>query len=93
MPRVLGPAIAAVLAVAACLPTLDDITPFPCANDGTCPAGTHSGCTFNFGQCTPPASCCQYDPCTPPPPYCADKSPGGCVPDSNQPRICRMACA
>lgn len=65
----------------------------PMSSDGNCPAGTHSGCSFNFGQCTSPGDCCQYDPCIPPAPYCADKNPGGCFPDAGQPRVCRMACA
>lgn len=65
----------------------------PISGDGKCPAGTHGGCTFNSSLCTSPASCCQYDPCTPPAPFCADKSPVGCFFDPSTPRICRMTCA
>jgi hypothetical protein len=54
----------------------------------TCPAGFHSGC-FG-GQCSSPATCCQADPCTPPPPYCSDKLPIGCLLEG---RSCRIACA
>ena len=36
---------------------------------GSCPAGYHDGCSY--GGCAG-VSCCEMDPCTPPPPYCAD---------------------
>jgi hypothetical protein len=71
---------------------------FPLAGDGTCPAGSHSGCNWNPPQCTTPASCCQYDNCSPPPPYCSDAKPTFCFPSPGLPgpaldRTCRMMCA
>jgi len=57
---------------------------------GTCPVGTHAGCSFPGSQCTTPAACCEYDPCTTPPPYCSDTMPVGCF---TQGRTCQMACA
>ena len=71
---------------------------FPASSDGTCPTGSHSGCNSNLGQCTSPASCCQYDPCSAPPPYCSDSTPTLCFPSPGVPgppqnRICRMMCA
>jgi len=71
---------------------------FPASSDGTCPTGSHSGCNSNPGQCTSPASCCQYDPCTAPPPYCSDATPTFCfsspgLPGPPQNRTCRMMCA
>lgn len=58
---------------------------------GTCPVGTHAGCTFSSGsQCSNPAACCQYDPCTPPPRYCSDTQPVGCFTPG---RTCQMMCA
>jgi hypothetical protein len=56
---------------------------------GTCPAGTHPGCS-NGVQCMNPSDCCQSDPCTPPAPYCSDKVPVGCLLEG---RTCRMVCA
>lgn len=57
---------------------------------GTCPAGTHDGCSPPvFGTCTG-GNCCQEDPCTPPPSYCADQPPAGCL---LQGRSCLMLCA
>jgi hypothetical protein len=56
---------------------------------GTCPAGTHQGCS-NGVQCMNPSDCCQFDPCTPQPPYCSDKVPVGCLVEG---RMCRMVCA
>src|SRR5262249_20117243 len=35
------------LVLAACIPQLEDMTPFPCANDGTCPSGL--SCTQGVG--------------------------------------------
>jgi hypothetical protein len=56
---------------------------------GTCPAGTHQGCS-NGGQCLNQNDCCQFDPCTPAPPYCSDKVPVGCLLEG---RMCQMVCA
>ena len=56
---------------------------------GTCPAGTHQGCS-NGVQCMNPSDCCQFDPCTPPPPYCSDKVPVGCLLEG---RTCQLVCA
>jgi hypothetical protein len=71
---------------------------FPASSDGTCPTGSHPGCSFSSGSgtCTPPASCCQPDDCTPPPPYCAGTKPQICFPSSGLPgseRTCRLTCA
>jgi len=71
---------------------------FPASSDGTCPTGSHSGCNSNLGQCTSPVSCCQYDPCSAPPPYCSDSEPTLCfssqgLPGPPQNRTCRMMCA
>jgi hypothetical protein len=64
---------------------------FAAPANATCPAGSHSGCVAPFsGGCTPPANCCQAEPCSPPPPYCTDKAPIGCVPQ--QDRSCRLSC-
>jgi len=63
----------------------------PKFGDGSCPPGTHAGCTFNLGSCTTPGSCCQSDPCTPPPPYCSDTKPNYCFPENE--RTCRLMCA
>jgi hypothetical protein len=62
---------------------------FQLPDGSTCPAGSHSGCFFGT-QCTNPATCCQPDPCTPPPPYCSDTLPIGCLLEG---RSCRLACA
>jgi len=59
--------------------------------EGKCPAGSHSGCNGGSVGCQPPASCCQPDACTPPPAYCSDKEPIGCLPMGN--RTCQMTCA
>lgn len=65
---------------------------FPVPGSGSCPAGSHSGCTsFSGSQCSPPMTCCQSDPCTPPPPYCVDTLPIGC--SLLEGRTCRMGCA
>jgi len=56
---------------------------------GACPTGTHPGCTFGGGQCAG-IDCCQFDPCTPPPPYCSDKVPVGCLLEG---RSCSLTCA
>ncbi|HEY5375877.1 MAG TPA: hypothetical protein VIK01_19495 [Polyangiaceae bacterium] len=56
---------------------------------GTCRAGTHQGCS-NGVQCMNPSDCCQFDPCTPPPPYCSDKVPVGCLLEG---RSCQLVCA
>jgi hypothetical protein len=56
---------------------------------GACPPGTHPGLCSNSGQCTNPGDCCQFDPCIPPPEYCADQFPIGCY---GQGRSCRMTC-
>jgi hypothetical protein len=64
-------------------------TPKP--SGGTCPPGTHAGCSFNTGQCADPANCCQQDPCTPPPRFCSDQMPVGCSLVVG--RSCTMACA
>ena len=58
---------------------------------GTCPAGTHQGCS-NGVQCMNPSDCCQSDPCTPPPPYCRDVVPAGCLLDGGT-RTCRVVCS
>ena len=58
---------------------------------GVCPVGTHAGCILGGGQCSKFNDCCQYDPCTPPPPYCADQLPVGC--GFLEGRSCRMQCA
>jgi hypothetical protein len=58
---------------------------------GTCPAGTHQGCS-NGVQCMNPSDCCQSDPCTPPPPYCRDEVPAGCLLDGGT-RTCRVVCS
>jgi len=65
---------------------------FPVAGDaGTCPAGSHSGCTAPASYaCSPSTTCCQYNPCTPPSPYCSDSQPTGCFTTG---RTCRMMCA
>lgn len=63
---------------------------FQAPQGGTCPAGSHGGCLGGF-QCTPPAACCQFDPCVPPPPYCSDTAPVGCL--TQQGRTCRLGCA
>ena len=61
---------------------------FQAPGGGDCPAGSHSGfCIGGFG-CTPPATCCQMDPCTPPPPYCSDTAPVGCI--TQQGRTCHL---
>ena len=57
---------------------------------GTCPVGTHAGCTTGI-QCAIPNDCCQYDPCTPPPPYCSDTLPTGCL-LQGQRRSCSVTC-
>jgi len=64
-------------------------TPKP--SGGVCPSGTHSGCSFNTGQCPDLVNCCQQDPCTPPPRYCSDQMPVGCAFVVG--RSCMMACA
>jgi len=71
---------------------------FPASSDGKCPAGSHSGCTTNPTACTSPASCCQQDDCTPPPPFCSDAVPAMCFPSPGVPgppkdRICKKMCA
>jgi len=73
---------------------------FPAPSDGSmCPTGSHAGCRSNFGTCTSPANCCQYDDCTPPPPYCTEMKPQFCFPNPSVPgppgpdRICQMMCA
>ena len=58
-------------------------TPLPAS--GQCDPGTHAGCLAP-GTCSA-ASCCQEDPCVPPPPYCADQPQGTCVN-----RSCQLAC-
>jgi len=57
---------------------------------GTCPAGSHAGCAFGI-QCGNPGTCCQQDPCSPPPPYCTDTEPAGCL--LQQGRTCQLLCA
>ena len=71
---------------------------FPVPSDSKCPAGSHSGCTTGPAACAPPANCCQYDPCSPPPPFCSDAKPALCfptpgLPDPGQSRTCRQMCA
>ncbi|HEY2406774.1 MAG TPA: hypothetical protein VGI10_12265 [Polyangiaceae bacterium] len=57
---------------------------------GACPAGTHAGCN-QPNACLGGMSCCQADPCTPPPPYCVDTKPAaGCFPP--QSRTCQLVC-
>jgi len=45
----------------------------PKPEGGTCPAGTTPGCQAGSDDG------CREDPCTPPPPYCADTPPVGCT--------------
>lgn len=63
----------------------------PQSSGGTCPPGTHLGCTVNPQGCSDPANCCQQDPCTPPPPFCSDQIPIGCYLIAGH--SCRMTCA
>jgi hypothetical protein len=62
----------------------------PKPSAGSCPAGSHDGCTFNSSLCPNRTDCCEQDPCTPPPPYCSDKAPAGCSFEMG--RTCRVAC-
>src|SRR6478736_48093 len=71
---------------------------FPASTDGKCPTGSHSGCTTNPTACTSPASCCQQDDCTAPPPFCSDAVPSMCfssqgLPGPPKDRICQKMCA
>jgi hypothetical protein len=59
----------------------------PKPEGGTCPAGTHEGCSYG---CSEPGGCCEPDPCTPPPPYCVDPGTQPCVPQGHD---CYLACA
>ncbi len=63
---------------------------FQAPQAGMCPAGSHAGCVGGF-QCAPGTSCCQADPCVPPPPYCSDTAPVGCI--TQQGRTCHLGCA
>lgn len=56
--------------------------PPPCMSmpeGGACPIGFHQGCSSPMGACSNPQNCCEMDPCTPPPAYCADTPPQGCL--------------
>ncbi len=64
---------------------------FPAPQGGMCPAGSHAGFCISGITCTPPATCCQFDPCVPPPPYCSDTAPVGCI--TQQGRTCHLGCA
>jgi len=59
-------------------------TPLPAS--GQCDPGTHAGCLAP-GTCSA-SQCCQADPCTPPPPFCASQPQGEC----NAARSCVLAC-
>jgi len=64
---------------------------FSVGDAGTCPSGSHSGCSGpSINQCAAGTNCCQYNPCTPPPPYCSDTRPVGCFATG---RTCQMMCA
>lgn len=64
---------------------------FQAPESGECPVGSHVGSCIGGTGCTPPATCCQFDPCIPPPPYCSDTAPVGCI--TQQGRTCHLGCA
>jgi hypothetical protein len=64
---------------------------FPAPQSAMCPAGSHVGYCFGGVGCTAPNTCCQYDPCVPPPPYCSDTAPVGCI--TQEGRTCHLGCA
>jgi hypothetical protein len=69
-------------------------TALPCfqpPDGGTCPTGSTTGCLGASFMCSDPASCCQPEPCVPPPPYCSDTVPSGCI--TEQGKTCRLTCA
>ncbi len=59
----------------------------PKPDSGTCPPGSHDGCSQG---CSSAGGCCEADPCTPPPPYCADQPVSGC---QLQGHDCVLSCA
>lgn len=61
----------------------------PKPEGGACPAGFHEGCSFGK-SCGDPAGCCEMDPCTPAPPYCADQPEQGCIVSGHE---CHLMCA
>jgi hypothetical protein len=64
---------------------------FSVGDAGACPGGSHLGCSPPSSYtCSNPATCCQYDPCTPPAPYCSETIPVGCFTTG---RTCQMMCA
>lgn len=65
---------------------------FSVGDAGTCPSGSHSGCNMPATTgCAVGTTCCQYNPCVPPPPYCTTTKPTGCTIMTD--RTCRILCA